>query len=59
MLFVEHPHVITLGRSAHAENVLAQPEVLERTGIEFHDSDRGGDVTYHGPGRWSDIRSSI
>jgi lipoyl(octanoyl) transferase len=51
MLFVEHPHVITMGRSAHEENVLAHPEVLERTGIEFHHTDRGGDVTYHGPGQ--------
>ncbi len=51
MLFVEHPHVITLGRSAHDENVLARPELLERAGIELHHTDRGGDVTYHGPGQ--------
>ena len=51
LLFVEHPHVITMGRSAHDENVLARPEVLERTGIDFHRTDRGGDVTYHGPGQ--------
>ncbi len=51
LLIVEHPHVITLGRNGHTENLLATPEVLERTGIAFHESDRGGDVTYHGPGQ--------
>ena len=51
LLFVEHPHVITMGRNGHAGNVLAAPAVLERAGIEFHHTDRGGDVTYHGPGQ--------
>ena len=51
LLFVEHPHVVTMGRGGHEENLLAQPELLERSGIEFHRSDRGGDVTYHGPGQ--------
>ena len=51
LLFVEHPHVVTMGRSAHSENILASPELLERAGIELHHSDRGGDVTYHGPGQ--------
>ena len=51
LLFVEHPHVITMGRNGHDENLLAAPEVLERAGIEFHRTDRGGDVTYHGPGQ--------
>jgi lipoyl(octanoyl) transferase len=51
LLFVEHPHVITMGRNGHGENLLASPEVLERSGIEFHHTDRGGDVTYHGPGQ--------
>jgi lipoyl(octanoyl) transferase len=51
LLFVEHPHVITMGRSAHEENVLASHELLDRAGIEFHHTDRGGDVTYHGPGQ--------
>ncbi len=51
LLFVEHPHVVTMGRSAHGENILASPEILERAGIELHHTDRGGDVTYHGPGQ--------
>jgi lipoyl(octanoyl) transferase len=51
LLIVEHPHVVTMGRNAHDENVLASPELLERAGIELHDTDRGGDVTYHGPGQ--------
>jgi lipoyl(octanoyl) transferase len=51
LLLVEHPHVITMGRNGHSENILATSEVLERTGIQFHQTDRGGDVTYHGPGQ--------
>ena len=51
LVFVEHPHVITMGRNGHAENVLASPLILERMGVEFHHTDRGGDVTYHGPGQ--------
>lgn len=51
LLFVEHPHVVTLGRNAHAQHVLATEEVLARSGIEFYETDRGGDVTYHGPGQ--------
>ena len=51
LLFIEHDPVVTLGRNAHAENVLADPELLERAGIELHHTDRGGDVTYHGPGQ--------
>jgi lipoyl(octanoyl) transferase len=51
LLMVEHPHVITLGRNGHRENLLANEEVLQRAGIEFHSSDRGGDITYHGPGQ--------
>ncbi len=51
LLFVEHPPVVTLGRNAHEENVLADPELLDRAGIELHHTDRGGDVTYHGPGQ--------
>lgn len=51
LLFVEHPHVVTMGRNGKAANVLASPEILERSGIAFHETDRGGDVTYHGPGQ--------
>jgi len=51
LLMVEHPHVITLGRNGHLENLLANEEVLRRAGIAFHHSDRGGDITYHGPGQ--------
>lgn len=51
LLFVEHPHVITIGRNGHAENLLAPETTLERAGIELFETDRGGDVTYHGPGQ--------
>ena len=51
LLIVEHPHVVTMGRNGHDENVLASPELLVRAGIGFHRTDRGGDVTYHGPGQ--------
>jgi lipoyl(octanoyl) transferase len=51
LLFVEHPHVITMGRNARPENVLAVPELLSRAGVAYHETNRGGDVTYHGPGQ--------
>jgi lipoyl(octanoyl) transferase len=51
LLIVEHPHVITMGRNGHMDNVLATPDLLQRAGIELHHTDRGGDVTYHGPGQ--------
>lgn len=51
LLFVEHPHVVTLGRNGHLENVLASDAVMASSGIEFHHTNRGGDVTYHGPGQ--------
>ncbi len=50
-LLVEHPHTITLGRNGHMENLLAREEILERAGVAFHPTDRGGDITYHGPGQ--------
>jgi lipoyl(octanoyl) transferase len=51
LLLLEHPHVITLGRNGHMENLLAGDDVLRRAGISFYPTDRGGDVTYHGPGQ--------
>jgi lipoyl(octanoyl) transferase len=51
LLMVEHPHVITLGRNGQMENLLAGEDVLVRAGISFHRTDRGGDITYHGPGQ--------
>lgn len=51
LLFVEHPHVITLGRNGHMENLLASAEVMRRAGIAFEETNRGGDITYHGPGQ--------
>jgi lipoyl(octanoyl) transferase len=51
LLLCEHPHVITLGRNGHQENLLASAHLLRQMNVEFHPSDRGGDMTYHGPGQ--------
>jgi lipoyl(octanoyl) transferase len=51
LLLCEHPHVITLGRNGKREHLLANDQVLRQMGVEFHASDRGGDITYHGPGQ--------
>ena len=51
LLIVEHPHVVTIGRNGRDENLLAGPDQLARAGVELHRTDRGGDVTYHGPGQ--------
>jgi lipoate-protein ligase B len=51
LLFVEHPHVLTLGRNGRMENLLASREHLEEMGIDLVEIDRGGDITYHGPGQ--------
>ena len=50
-LFVEHPHVYTLGKSGHFENLLISDEKLESIGAKFYKINRGGDITYHGPGQ--------
>ena len=51
LFLLEHPPVLTLGRGADASNVVASPGWLEARGFEVHETDRGGDVTYHGPGQ--------
>jgi lipoyl(octanoyl) transferase len=51
LLFCEHPHVITLGRNANRTNLLASENVLRQKNIELHSTNRGGDITYHGPGQ--------
>jgi lipoate-protein ligase B len=51
LLLLEHPHVYTFGRKGHEENLLLQQQELQERGIAVHWVDRGGDVTYHGPGQ--------
>jgi lipoyl(octanoyl) transferase len=51
LLLCEHPHVITLGRNGSREHLLASERVLRQKGVEFHSTNRGGDITYHGPGQ--------
>lgn len=51
ILFVEHPAVYTLGKSGHQENMLISEEYLKQLGAEFYHIDRGGDITFHGPGQ--------
>jgi lipoyl(octanoyl) transferase len=51
LLLCEHPHVITLGRSGKSEHLLAPDQLLKQMGVEFHATNRGGDITYHGPGQ--------
>src|ERR1700730_6021716 len=51
LLLCEHPHVITQGRNGKRETLLASEYVLWQKGVEFHATDRGGDITYHGPGQ--------
>ncbi|GGE97398.1 lipoyl(octanoyl) transferase [Chishuiella changwenlii] len=51
LLFVEHPHIYTLGKSGHLENMLASSDKLSEINATFVKTNRGGDITYHGPGQ--------
>ncbi|HXX19929.1 MAG TPA: lipoyl(octanoyl) transferase LipB [Candidatus Acidoferrum sp.] len=51
LLFCEHSHVITLGRNSRRQHLLAGDDLLKQMNVEVHASDRGGDITYHGPGQ--------
>ncbi|HLZ86370.1 MAG TPA: hypothetical protein VKQ52_03970, partial [Puia sp.] len=51
LLFVEHPPVYTLGKSGHQENVLIGEDKMQEKGIQFFRTNRGGDITFHGPGQ--------
>jgi len=50
-LWVEHPHVYTLGRNGNPENLLVSEKVLQERGAQYYKINRGGDITYHGPGQ--------
>jgi len=51
LLLCEHPHVITQGRNGRREHLLASQRVLDQMGVAFFETNRGGDITYHGPGQ--------
>jgi lipoyl(octanoyl) transferase len=51
LLLLEHPPVITVGRNGGTQNIVASPEFLAANGVALHETDRGGDVTFHGPGQ--------
>lgn len=51
LLICEHPHVITVGRNGHQEHLLASQNLLRQMNVQFYPTNRGGDITYHGPGQ--------
>lgn len=51
LLLVEHPPVVTMGRASKANNLLGSPDMLEMNGIDLYEVERGGDITFHGPGQ--------
>ena len=51
LLLCEHPHVITQGRNGKREHLLASEHLLRQMNVKFENTDRGGDITYHGPGQ--------
>ncbi|MDH3262236.1 MAG: lipoyl(octanoyl) transferase LipB, partial [Acidimicrobiia bacterium] len=51
LLLLEHPHTYTVGRNGDGSNLLISPEMVQSVGAELHHVDRGGDITYHGPGQ--------
>ena len=51
LLLVEHPPVVTLGRASKQKNLISSPEFLRSRGVELFEVERGGDVTFHGPGQ--------
>jgi lipoyl(octanoyl) transferase len=51
LILLEHPHVFTLGRNARHEHLLVSLDAMQNAGIELFETDRGGDITYHGPGQ--------
>jgi len=51
LLFCQHPHVYTLGKSGHLENLLLANDRLKELNVGFYNTNRGGDITYHGPGQ--------
>ena len=52
IIFCQHPHVYTLGKHGKAANMLLNPTQLQTIHAELFQVDRGGDITYHGPGQW-------
>jgi len=51
LLLLEHPHTYTLGKTAHRENLIGNDEFLAKNNVSVYEIDRGGDITYHGPGQ--------